>query len=132
MKLFLSFITVLLFLTVQSQTAKNKDSIPFIYIDDTENYVHFPGGDSAFRLYLSDNIVFPDSIWEKGILGTVYVQFSIDTIGKISDAKIIKGLTPDIDKIVLSVMSNMPTWQWTITRRRKCIKTLPIVFTSRK
>ena len=132
MKSFLIFFAILFSLNVQSQIVHNKDSSQLIYVDDIENYVYFPGGDSAFHSYLSNKLVYPDSIWENGIKGIVYVQFSVDTTGKISDVKIIKGLAPDIDKTVLSVISNMPTWQWTIKNRRKCIKTLPIEFTAKK
>lgn len=131
MKSFLTFIAFLSTVFVYGQESQPKDTIPFFYIDDTENYVYFPGGDSAFHSYLSANIVYPDSAWKNGIQGIVYVQFSIDTSGIISDVKIIKGLTPDIDAHVAQVISNMPTWEWIIKKRRKCTKTIPIKFTAK-
>ena len=135
MKLFFPFIAIILSLTVQSQTAKNMDSIPFIYMDDTENFVYFPGGDSALYRFISDNLVYPDNEGRNEIEGIVYVRFSIDSIGKISDVEIIRGSNPGFDKAVFNVISKMPNWIWDMSisnRNRKCLKTLPIKFSEKK
>ena len=114
MKAYLTILIFIFSLSVECQVVHKKTSKPFVVVDDRENYVNFPGGDSALHKYLSDSIIYPISAWKQGIHGTVYIQFSISTSGEISDVRLSKGLTPEIDKIVLRAVSKMPNWQWDI------------------
>ena len=103
-----------------------------IGIDDTELYVHFPGGDDELLKYINNNIHYPDSASKAKVEGKVYARFKIDTLGIISDIRIIHGLTVDIDNEVISVISKMPNWIWDSAikknRRRITERTLPISF----
>ncbi|MEI7595684.1 MAG: energy transducer TonB [Bacteroidota bacterium] len=109
----------------------------FIGIDDTELFVYFHGGKdepSSLALlykYISKNLIYPDSARKMGIEGTVYVSFSINEIGKISDINIDKGLCPEIDHEVIKLVSNMPDWNWDKRikpKSRQYKKRLPIRF----
>jgi len=103
-----------------------------IGIDDTELYVHFPGGDDELLKYINNNIHYPDSAIKAKVEGKVNVRFKIDTLGIISDIRIIHGLTTDIDNEVIYVISKMPNWVWDDSikknRRRITERTLPIIF----
>ena len=113
----------------QDSKSKNLNK-PFIVIDDIENYVHFPGGDSAFKIFLNKNFSFAQSIMQPDTTGTVLVKFQIDTDGKVSNIMVVHGLSKKIDMEVVRVISLMPNWEWdkkiAANKRRNCTKTLPM------
>lgn len=84
-------------------TNRNHNSLP-------DSPAQFPGGDEARNSYFITNIVYPKDAREKGIEGTVFVQFIIESTGKITNAKVIKGIYPSIDKVALDIVSKMPDW----------------------
>jgi hypothetical protein len=138
MKLFI--IIILLFIPAvfmgqngqHNSKSKNFDK-PFIVIDDAENYVYFPGGDSAFKSFFNKNFNFSDSIMQPVSSETVLVSFQIDINGKVSNLMMIQGLSKKIDMEIVRVMSLMPDWEWDkridSKRRRDCTKRLPIKIT---
>jgi TonB family protein len=73
---------------------------------------HFPGGDDAFRKYLQDTIHYPAEAKAKGIEGTVYVQFTIEKDGSITNVNAVKTVTdsPDLTEEAIRAISNMPKW----------------------
>ena len=60
--------------------------------------------------FLSKNIVYPPQAAENGKQGTVYVQFIVTKIGKITDVKIIRGVDPLLDAEAVRVAKMMPNW----------------------
>lgn len=70
----------------------------------------FPGGDNARFKYIMTNLVYPEDARKAGIEGTVYVQFIILPTGKVTNAKVLKGVSNSIDKVALDVISKMPDW----------------------
>src|SRR5688572_18618193 len=50
-----------------------------------EEMPQFPGGESAFHLFLKNNVHYPDSAKKYGREGTVYVYFEIGKGGEISN-----------------------------------------------
>ncbi len=72
-----------------------------------EEQPHFPGGQTALEAYLKENVQMPD---EECVVGRVIVSFSIGKDGSISDAKVVKSLSPACDKEALRVVKAMPKW----------------------
>lgn len=72
-----------------------------------EEQPHFPGGQAALEAYLKENVRMPD---EECVIGRVIVSFNIGKDGSISDAKVIKSLSPACDKEALRVVKAMPKW----------------------
>ena len=66
---------------------ESNDSISRMFIDDTENYVSFPNGDSALMRFLYNNIKIPDSCSNprNSVTGKVIVSFIIDEGGIVSN-----------------------------------------------
>ncbi|HRZ42542.1 MAG TPA: M56 family metallopeptidase [Bacteroidales bacterium] len=84
--------------------------------DDTVNYAsldkqpEFPGGQDAMIKFLIKNIRYPEAAREKGIQGTVYVQFTVLNTGALSDIKIKKGVNDLLDAEAKRVVTSMPDW----------------------
>lgn len=70
----------------------------------------FPGGAEAQQAYFIQNIAYPADAKAKGIQGTVYVNFIIETDGSVSHAKVLRGVSPLLDNEALRVINNMPRW----------------------
>jgi len=76
----------------------------------TEVPAVFPGGDMARVQYLFQNLEYPEEAMEQGVQGTVFVSFVVEIDGSITNAKIIRGLSSEIDEEVLRLVNNMPKW----------------------
>ncbi len=76
-----------------------------------EEMPEYPGGDSALRSFISDNLIYPVNAAENGILGTVYVTFLINKDGSVSNATIARGVHPSLDSEALRVVNSLPKWK---------------------
>lgn len=70
----------------------------------------FPGGEEARLKFLQDNIQYPQVAKESGISGTVYVSFVVDSKGRVTDAKVLRGIGGGCDDEALRVIKLMPPW----------------------
>ncbi|MDD3969274.1 MAG: M56 family metallopeptidase [Proteiniphilum sp.] len=70
----------------------------------------FPGGEEAYMRFLADNIKYPVIAQENGIQGLVEALYNIDTKGKVTFVRIVKGVDPSLDKEVIRVIGLMPDW----------------------
>ncbi|MEN8117903.1 MAG: TonB family protein [Bacteroidota bacterium] len=76
-----------------------------------EDMPEFPGGDLALRKYIANAIKYPVIAQENGIQGKVYVTFVVGKTGKVTDAKIARGVDPSLDKEALRVVNALPPWK---------------------
>ncbi|CAN0126597.1 unnamed protein product, partial [Chrysoparadoxa australica] len=73
-----------------------------------ESPAEYPGGWTAFNKYIAQNIRFPRSAVNVGVDGKVFVQFTINKDGSISDIQIIRGLGMGCDSEALRVLQTIP------------------------
>ena len=76
-----------------------------------EEMPEFPGGNAALLYYLSQNVKYPPIAADNGVYGKVTVNFVVNKDGSVSDAKIIRGVDPSLDKEALRVVYSMPKWK---------------------
>lgn len=110
----------------------------FLSNDDSELFVYFPGGkdgptsDGLLFNFLKINLVYPEAAGKAGVEGTVYVSFTIDINGKISNIEITQGGNPYFDAEAIRVISVMPNWVWdkkiAIKNRKLTRRTIPLTF----
>lgn len=95
------------------------------------NMPTFKSGVDELLGFIHKNIKYPTTAQENGTQGRVIVQFIINTDGSLSDAKIVRGVDPYLDKEALRLISIMPKWNpatledGTVVR---CKYTLPVTF----
>ena len=75
-----------------------------------EEMPNFPGGMGECMKFLSKNIKYPTEAMEKEIQGRVIVQFIVEKDGSITEAKVVRGVDPALDKEALRVINSMPKW----------------------
>jgi len=83
---------------------------------NTQNYTikealpSFKGGERAFGQYLSQNIRYPATAKNSNIQGRVILSFVIEKDGTLTDIKILKNVSYDIDAEAYRVMKESPKW----------------------
>jgi len=90
------------------------DPVPVIMPDKVEDYpdveAEFPGGYEEWKKYLLSELKYPEISLEMGNQGIVYVTFVIEIDGSVSDVKVLKGVSFDIDREAKRVIRNSPKW----------------------
>lgn len=90
---------------------RHSNTPSFRFIDDTESFGHFPGGDSALRQYIQVHSSIFDGA-SKSVRGILVVNFDIDVSGKISKVNVLQGLDASIDRKAVELIAGMPNWVW--------------------
>ena len=80
------------------------------FFDVVEQMPEYPGGPSALFEYLAKNIRYPESAAKAGIQGRVIATFVVMKDGSISNVKVVKSVSPELDGEALRVLSSMPNW----------------------
>lgn len=76
-----------------------------------EEMPEFPGGTEALHKYLAKSVNYPVIAQENGIQGRVYIQFVINQNGEVTNATILRGVDPSLDREALRVVEAMPNWK---------------------
>lgn len=69
------------------------------------------GGYEGFYSFISKNLRYPGIASRNGIQGKIFIQFVVDSQGKISDPKIIRGLGYGCDEEALRVVNLGYDWK---------------------
>lgn len=75
-----------------------------------ESMPGYPGGDAARMQFLQENIKYPQMARESGIQGTVYVTFVVETDGRVTDVRVLRGIGGGCDEEAIRVIQLMPRW----------------------
>lgn len=98
-----------------------------------ENMPEFPGGESALKKHISNNIIYPDYAQKNGIEGKVYVSFIVEKDGSVSSERIARGAHAVLNAEALRVIKHLPDWK-PGTKRNKPVRvsyTVPVNFVLR-
>lgn len=93
---------------VEAPKAPEKEEV-FIFVEIMPS---FPGGEEALSKFLQKNLRYPHMAQETGIEGKVFVQFVVDTEGKVSEVQAVgahKG--GGLEEEAVRVVKLMPNWK---------------------
>ena len=94
------------------EKAVDKDTLDNPIFEVVEQMPEFPdGGMPALMEYFGKNIKYPEAAMKKGTQGRVTVQFVVEKDGSIANAKVLRGIDPELDKEAVRVISMMPKWK---------------------
>jgi protein TonB len=72
----------------------------------------FPGGEEALARFLQKNLIYPRMAQENGIQGKVFIQFVVNTDGKISDVQAVGAAKGGgLEEEAVRVVRLMPNWK---------------------
>lgn len=86
-------------------------NLPLINYSTVETKPEFYGGVNKLMEFLSKNTEYPNKAIRKGIEGRVFVQFVIETNGKVTNVEVIKGVHPLLDTEAERVVKKIPRWK---------------------
>ena len=96
-----------------------------------EKMPQFPGGEKAINEFISKTLQYPVIAQENGSQGKVVCSFIINQDGSVTDAEVVSGVDPSLDREALRIVSAMPKWT-PGTQRGKAVRvkyTMPVTFT---
>ena len=79
--------------------------------DVVEQMPEFPGGMEAMMHFLNENIKYPKEAFDAKQQGRVIVQFVVEKDGSVSNAHVVKSVSPSLDAEAVRVLSIMPNWK---------------------
>jgi TonB family protein len=84
-----------------------------IVYDVVDEPAEYPGGMSAAREYIKNNMKYPQTATDMGIEGKSYLKFIISTTGDISNVKVVRGVQdcPECDQEAIRLIKSMPKWE---------------------
>lgn len=108
------------------QTSRDKEDGPLF--TQVEVSPEFPGGMQAFHAYFAEKFKYPKKAIRENVSGKIFLQFIVDTAGKIEDVKVLRGLGSGIDEEAVKLLENSPNWRPGVQngRRVRVQYTLPI------
>ncbi|MCB0488408.1 MAG: energy transducer TonB [Cyclobacteriaceae bacterium] len=70
----------------------------------------FAGGWEAYEAYIKKNIKYPEVARRNGTQGEVQIAFVVRKTGEITDVKVEKSVSAEIDAEATRLISEMPNW----------------------
>ena len=70
----------------------------------------FPGGKNALNKYIRKNLRYPAKSMKKAMEGKVVVRFIVEPDGSLTNAEVIRSMSPECDKAALNAIEKMPKW----------------------
>lgn len=106
----------------------DEDAIPAQLVDQQPSFM---GGDAnAFSRWVNERLVYPEIAKKNGISGRVTLQFTVETDGRVTNVKVLRGVEPSLDKEAVRVVSRSPKWEPGKQRDKpvKVTYTFPVIF----
>ncbi|MGL5684066.1 MAG: energy transducer TonB [Marinifilaceae bacterium] len=95
---------------MDKEKSKLCDDIPRIFINPDDGPV-FLGKPVIIQKYIAENIRYPKRAKKLKLSGKVFVSFTINSDGTISDAKVVRGVHKLLDAEAIRIISTMPKWR---------------------
>lgn len=73
----------------------------------TYQFPLYPGGYSGFMKDLTKTLKYPSTAYQSKMEGTVLVEITIDTLGKIANKVVVKSIRDDLDEAALKAFDNL-------------------------
>ncbi|MCC2546124.1 energy transducer TonB [Hymenobacter sp. BT175] len=93
--------------TDTNATAPPAPTVPFSH---AEVMPEFAGGMQALQRYMQRNLRYPRQALANTVSGKVFVSFTVNMDGSITDVEVIKGLGYGTEEEASRVVRNMPPW----------------------
>lgn len=90
-----------------NQNTKNTVDSVYTFVEKMPQY---PGGEKEVIKFLSQTMRYPEEAVKKGDNGKVIVQFVVSKTGKVENAKVLRGVSPELDNEALRVIGLLPDW----------------------
>ena len=78
---------------------------------DIDVHPKFRGKDrNTFNYWVNSRIRYPESALKNNIQGQVLLSFTIDSVGNVTNVYVVRGVSKELDKEAVRVISSSPKW----------------------
>ena len=91
----MKFLILILVLISTGKSCEERNSTEQVYRTVEQNY---SGGRSSFYNDFNSHLKYPAELKSEKVIGTVYFELSIDTVGNVSKVEILKGIRDLFEK----------------------------------
>ena len=112
----------------EAEEEEDPETLPFNALDVKPT---FQGGDAnAFSIWVNSQLRYPENAKRNGIQGRVTLEFTIDTKGRVTDVKVLRGVHKLLDKEAVRVVSKSPRWTPGYVNQKpvRVTYTFPVIF----
>ena len=88
-----------------------QDSVFPLALLDTKPLFANGKDENEFTKWVLNNMKYPEEAKKKGIQGRVIASFELSETGQVVNAKILRGVDPELDNEVLRVLMSSPVWE---------------------
>jgi|GEM_PF-2193825 len=94
-----------------SLTFFNPDGTQYKDLPHRRQPAQFPGGEAALLQYLARNTSYPKMARRKNITGKVYVSYTVGEDGRVSQVRVIRGVSAEVDTEARRVVGSLPAFR---------------------
>lgn len=91
--------------------AAGDDVVAYYECDQRPTFLNTSDLRQFLEKWVYQYLKYPETALREGIQGTVHVEFIIDKDGKVTDARVTKGVSPELDAEALKVVNASPKWK---------------------
>ena len=105
-----------------------EEAIPFQLVEEKPSFM---GGDAnEFSKWVNQRLVYPEIAKENGVQGRVTLQFTVESDGRVTNVKVLRGVDSSLDQEAVRVVSSSPRWTPGKQRDRavRVTYTFPVIF----
>ncbi len=113
--------------TVEEEVIE-EEAIPFQLVEEKPSFM---GGDAnEFSKWVNQRLVYPEIAKENGVQGRVTLQFTVESDGRVTNVKVLRGVDSSLDQEAVRVVSSSPRWTPGKQRDRavRVTYTFPVIF----
>ncbi len=106
------------------------DVVPYYECDQRPSFLNSTDPRQFLSKWVYQYLKYPASAVKNGVQGTVMVDFIIDRNGKVTDVKVARSVSEELDAEAVKVISASPKWKPARVGGNKvrCSMTLPVEF----
>ena len=83
-----------------------EEAIPFQLVEEKPSFM---GGDAnEFSKWVNQRLVYPEIAKENGVQGRVTLQFTVESDGRVTNVKVLRGVDSSLDQEAVRVVSSSP------------------------
>ncbi len=96
---------------VTAKEPQEEEAEPKGVFDVVEQMPEFPGGAVEMMKFLSENVKYPEAAMKAGTQGRVLATFIVEADGTVTNIKVVKKVSDEIDAEAVRVIKAMPKWK---------------------
>jgi TonB family protein len=93
---------------VEEKLSNEPGDVPFVTVEEMPV---FPGGDIALLKYIAENTRYPENAKIQNTQGKVIIRFCVKPDGSVSMARVLKGVSPELDSEAIRVVKSLPSFK---------------------